>query len=83
MEFVDDGWRFVGIAIEGQQTDVGGINPWEVEWMPTDQRITVAHPEYPMQRHTMDVYHVAGAIPPITFAAGEFSSGVWGFFVPI
>ena len=27
----DRGWRFVSIGYEGQQADVAGVNPWEVE----------------------------------------------------
>jgi hypothetical protein len=30
----------------------------------------------------MFVYEMTGSAPPIRFAAGEFSNGVWGFFVP-
>ena len=82
MEMVDEGWRFVSVGFEGQPTDIGGIDPWEVEWTPTHGRITAAHPDYPSQRHTMFTYDVAGTTPPVVFAAGEFSSGVWGFFVP-
>jgi hypothetical protein len=80
---VDGGWRFASIGFEGQQTDVGGMNPWEVEWTSTGSRITVAHPQYPSQRHVMLVYEVTGSVPPIRFAGGEFSNGVWGFFVPV
>ena len=54
----------------------------EVEWTATGSRITVAHPQYPAQRHTMFVYEVTGSVPPIRFAAGEFSNGAWGFYVP-
>lgn len=79
---VDRGWRFISIGFEGQQTDVGGINPWEVEWTATGGRIMVTHPQYPSQRHVMFTYEVKGSVPPIRFAAGEFSNGVWGFFVP-
>lgn len=78
---VDRGWRFVSIGHEGQQTDVAGVNPWEVEWTATGSRITVAHPQYPAQRHAMSIYEVTGSVPPMRFAAGEFSNGVWGFFV--
>ncbi len=78
----DRGWRFVSIGYEGQQADVAGVNPWEVEWTATGSRITVAHPHYPSQRHAMPVYEVTGSVPPIRFAAGEFSNGAWGFFVP-
>jgi hypothetical protein len=79
---LDDGWRFVSIGFEGDRTDIGGVNPWDVEWISTGGRITVAHPSYPHQRHTMFTYEVAGSRPTIVFAAGEFSNGVWGFFVP-
>ena len=79
---VEPGWRFVSIGLEGHATDVGGVNPWEVSWTDTGGRIVVAHPSYPRERHTMFTYVVAGSDPPIRFAAGEFSNGVWGFFVP-
>jgi hypothetical protein len=82
MESVSENWRFVSIGFEGDVTDVGGVNPWEVKWTPTDRRIIVAHPSYPSQRHTMAVYEVAGTSPTILFAAGEFSNLVWGFYVP-
>lgn len=45
-------------------------------------RIRVTHPQYPSQRHAMFIYEVTGAIPPIRFAAGLFSNGIWGFYVP-
>jgi hypothetical protein len=79
---VDQGWRFVSIGFEGQPTDVAGVNPWEVKWTATGSRITVAHPQYPSQQHQMFIYEVTGSVPPIRFAAGEFSNGVWGFYVP-
>ena len=81
-EGLTNGWRFVSIGVEGQATDVGGTNPWQVKWQPTGRSITVAHPQYPNQRHRMDVYNAEGTQPPTVFAAGEFSNGVWGFFVP-
>ena len=41
-----------------------------------------AHPQYPSRCYTMSIYEVTGSAPSIRFAAGEFSNGVWGFFVP-
>jgi hypothetical protein len=79
---LDRSWRFVSIGVEGQPTEISGVNLWEVEWVATGGRITVAHPRYPSQRHLMWKYEVRGSDPPIRFAAGEFSNGVWGFFVP-
>ena len=45
----------------------------------TGERVTMAHPQYPAQRHVMPVCEVAGSEPVVRFAAGEFSSGVWVF----
>jgi len=47
-----------------------------------DGSITVAHPSYPAQRHTMFTYEAVAPSGTVAFAAGEFSNGVWGFFVP-
>jgi hypothetical protein len=45
-------------------------------------RITVAHPSYPAQRHMMQVYVLDPEHAGPVFAAGEFSNGVWGIYVP-
>ncbi len=81
---VTPGWRFVSIGFEGDPIDIGaGVNPWSETWLSLYRRIVVAHPQYPRQRHTMDTYQVAGSDPPIVFAAGEFSNGVWGLYAPL
>lgn len=82
MDEVDAGWRFVSIGFEGDPVIVRGIDLWKASWVSKDGRITVAHPSYPWQRHPMFTYVAAGTEPPLFFAAGEFSNGVWGFFVP-
>jgi hypothetical protein len=79
---VDQGWQFVSIGFEGQPVVVAGVNLWEVTWTATGGHITVAHPQYPSQRHQMSIYEVTDSDSPINFAAGEFSNGVWGFYVP-
>lgn len=81
-EDVTDGWRFLSIGIDGFDVDVGGLNPWRKNWISTGRRVVVAHPQYPSQRHRFTVYEFEGADPPVVFAAGEYSNGVWGFFVP-
>jgi hypothetical protein len=82
MANVTPGWGFISIGFEGASVDVHGFDPWQCEWSRcADETITVAHPSYPHQRHTMFVYRLAEA-PHVRFAAGEFSNGVWGFFVP-
>lgn len=80
---ITPGWRFASIGFEGDPTDVGGgIDPWAIDWGATKGWIVVAHPSYPLQRHSMSVYEPRFQTRPLMFAAGEFSNGVWGFFVP-
>lgn len=75
-------WRLTWIGMEGQPVEVAGVNLWVADWESTGRRVTVAHPQYPAQRHVMNVYEVRGSMPRVRFAAGEFSNGVWGIFVP-
>ena len=50
------GWRPVGMCWDGEEFDLEGLNPWEHEWEHSHpERIVVAHPEYPAQRHDVDV----------------------------
>jgi hypothetical protein len=77
------GWRFVHIGVEGDSVSIGGVNPWHCQWRSlSEPRIVVAHPQYPRERHEMFVHELDGPAGPIRFAAGEFSAGVWGFYVP-
>jgi hypothetical protein len=50
--------------------------------MSTGGRITVAHTQYANQRHVMTTYRIDDSEIAVNFAAGEFSNGAWGFFVP-
>jgi hypothetical protein len=82
---VTPGWRFVSIGVEGADMSLEGVNPWmhERQWIRTGEGpITVAHPNYPAERHLMYVYELVFPDRRIRFAAGEFSNGVWGFYVP-
>lgn len=77
------GWEFRAIVVEGEPVDIAGIDPWRVEWEPVPVgSVVVSHPTYPLQRHSMNVYKVAGNEAVAFFATGEFSNGVWGFYEP-
>jgi hypothetical protein len=81
VDFVSPGWTLVSIGVEGQEVRIAGVSLWEVEWEPVgSSAITVAHPNYPKQRHQMWIYRVHGSSPEVLFAAGEFSNGLWGFY---
>lgn len=77
------GWNLYAIGLEGDHIFIGGLNPWQHEWHSVKEPpITVAHPSYADQRHTMWIYELRANGETVKFAAGEFSNGVWGFFVP-
>jgi hypothetical protein len=79
------GWRFIAIGLVGAELSIDGVNPWKHEraWRRTgDPPITVAHPTYPVERHEMFVYELTLPNKKIKFAAGEFSNGVYGFYLP-
>jgi hypothetical protein len=76
-------WQAVGIVVEGDPIDVGGLNPWAFAWRPVqDEPVELPHPAYPHQRHRMWVYEVEGDGRTVRFATGELSANVWGFYVP-
>lgn len=82
VENVTPGWRFVHIGPEGDGITIDGITVWDTHWANMERRIIVAHAQYPNQRHSMHTYRASMTGHTLDFAAGEFSNGVWGFFVP-
>ena len=83
MSDVTAGWTLVSIGTESQATWIGGVDAWKAEWRRLSGAfIVVPHPQYPLQRHRMDLYELDSAERVVRFAAGEFSNGIWGFYVP-
>ena len=76
-------WRVAGIVAEGDRINIGGANPWNHEWKALDEPpVELPHPQYSNQLHQMHVYAIETGGRTITFAAGELSMNVWGFYVP-
>jgi len=81
---VTPGWRHVSIGLEGTPVTIKGIDPWRHgrRWVSSHEKIVVSHPSYPSERHAMFLYTLEVGGKTITFAAGEYSNGVWGFYEP-
>jgi hypothetical protein len=80
---VTPGWTIVHIGVERDGFLLEGVDPWSRDWHNYGEaKVVVAHPAYPHQRHDMWVSEIRDGDRRIRFAAGEFSNGVWGFFVP-
>jgi len=75
-------WGVAGIVAEGEPINLDGINPWGLEWRRVqDDPVMLRHPQY-LQWHRFWVYQLTSAGKVVTFAAGELSANVWGFYLP-
>lgn len=72
-------WKFVKSGIEGD-CELFGVNIFDYRWEPTNKKIKVLDPLY-NQMHEMNIYNVNIGGKVLTFAAGEFSNCVYGFYV--
>jgi hypothetical protein len=74
-------WEYVITGIEGN-CQLFDINIFDYEWENTGNRIKVKDPAYG-QEHIMTVYMVKINEKVYTFAAGEFSNMIWGFYLSV
>lgn len=72
-------WKFVKSGVEGE-CELFGVNIFDYKWKNTNQKVSVLDPLY-NQKHEMTIYNVDIGGKVVTFAAGEFSSCVYGFYV--
>lgn len=72
-------WKFVKSGIEGD-CELFGVNIFDYRWEPTNKKIKVLDPLY-NQMHEMNIYNVNIGGKVLTFAAGELSNCVYGFYV--
>jgi hypothetical protein len=73
-------WRHAGTCGEGGRLRIRRTNVWSREWRRLGATATVKDPMYG-QTFEFDVYEIETESGPAQFAAGEFSNGVWGFYV--
>ncbi|RFZ84422.1 hypothetical protein DYU05_02025 [Mucilaginibacter terrenus] len=76
-----ENWVYYRSVIDGEELRISGLNIWDHEWNNTRLWTTVKDPIYQQDR-TMNIYTITAGETTITFAAGEFSNLVWGFYLP-
>jgi hypothetical protein len=75
-------WKFVGTPVDERNYVINGVNVWAHKWQEIeDETAHVQDPHY-SQDFQFDVYIIEHEEQRVKFAAGEFSNGVWGFYVP-
>jgi hypothetical protein len=72
-------WKFVKSGVEGE-CELFGVNIFDYKWKNTNEKICVPDPLYD-QKHEMTVYTVDIDGKLFTFATGEFSNCVYGFYI--
>lgn len=74
---MDSNWKHIQTIIDGTPFTINGLNIWDCDWQNTGQKVNVKDPLYG-QTYTLSVFRISDQDSAATFAAGEFSNGVWG-----
>jgi len=72
-------WQYEITGIDGNTT-LFGVNIFDYEWEYSNKSIKIQDPLYG-QEYDFYVYTVIINKREYTFAAGEFSNCVWGFYI--
>ena len=72
-------WKFETSGLDGNSR-LFGVNIFDYDWRRTGETASVVDPHYGQPRR-FHVYEVEINGQLLRFAAGEFSNGVWGFFL--
>jgi hypothetical protein len=78
---MEQAWQFACSSNEGEAFQIGGLNVWEQGWQVVPgQEARINDPVYG-QEFIFRVFAIQDGEDKLEFAAGEFSNGVWGFYV--
>lgn len=72
-------WQHETTGLDGE-CQLFGVNIFDYKWCSINKNAIVHDPSYG-QKHCFQIFRVAIDGEEHEFAAGEFSNGVWGFFV--
>jgi hypothetical protein len=73
-------WKFIGWSGDGGPFEIAGVNVWSQKWIRhPEETAKVIDPRYG-QSFSFSVYDILAGEQRLTFAAGEFSNCIWGFY---
>ena len=73
-------WQFAGSSTEGDAFEIGGVRVWTQGWqVKPGEEAHVSDPVYG-RSYVFKVFSIQDGEAKIEFAAGEFSTGEWGFY---
>jgi hypothetical protein len=73
-------WRFIKTGADGN-CELFGANIFMYKWEDTGEKVTVKDPIY-KKSYEFNVWKISINMIEHKFVAGEFSSCVWGFYLP-
>jgi hypothetical protein len=74
-------WTFIGLSYgTTEQFLIDNLDVWKTKWIDTGDVVEVKDPAY-FQTFHFPVYEIHENNKTVRFVAGEFSNGVWGFYV--
>jgi hypothetical protein len=71
---------FIGQSVTDISFEINGIDVWKHEWIPFGTDVAEVKDPYYNQRFLFQIFSITVGKQFITFAAGEFSNSVWGFY---
>lgn len=81
LKWENDEWKFFGVCFDWHNFEINGVNVWGHKWKIVDRSpAKIEDPRYG-QSYKFDVCEIDVDGKRIEFAAGEFSNGVWGFYL--
>jgi hypothetical protein len=72
-------WTHAATITEREPFFLEGLNIWDYKWRGTGERVAINDPLY-NQPYSFQVYDISGENAKASFAAGEFSNGIWGIY---
>lgn len=74
-------WIHVTTSLESEDREIGGLKIWKNSWRRVENEDAVVIDPIYGETHHFGVYRMGAEGNEVEFAAGEFSNGVWGFYV--
>jgi hypothetical protein len=72
-------WQFAGSSREKEAFEIREVNVWDRDWQVVPGQKAHIHDPVYGKGFVFRVYTILDGEENIEFAAGEFSSGEWGF----
>ena len=76
------GWKFFRACCEGEDCEIAGVPVWAHKWRQISGEQVIVKDPHHGQVFRFDVYEISAGSQRAVFAAGEFSNGIFGFYVP-